>query len=59
MTNKKRQTEPDRLDGQALTHELYSDAYMAGTSDGVQQLADGEMKIEAKPYPEAEPHKKP
>jgi hypothetical protein len=35
-----------KLSGDALTRELFSDVYAAGTSDGVVQLAEGEIKIE-------------
>lgn len=39
-----------QTNGQALTRELLWDAYASGTSDGVQQQADHEMRIEAEPY---------
>ncbi len=49
MTDRKRSDAP-RLDGSELTHELFSDVYMAGTSDGVQQLADGSVVVEPVSY---------
>ena len=39
----------EKLDGDALTHELFSDVYMAGTSDGIHQLAEGKIKIPNEP----------
>ncbi len=49
MTDGKR-SEASRLDGSELTHELFSDVYMAGTSDGVQQLAEGSVVVEPVSY---------
>jgi hypothetical protein len=39
-------SQENRLSGEALTREQFSDVYAAGTSDGVVQLDEGEMKIE-------------
>jgi hypothetical protein len=49
MTDRKR-SDASRLDGSELTHELFSDVYMAGTSDGVQQLAEGSVVVEPESY---------
>ncbi|WP_219836920.1 YozQ family protein [Paenibacillus sp. R14(2021)] len=35
-----------QLEGSALTHEMVSDVYMAGTSDGVIILQDRQIKVE-------------
>ncbi|WP_261306190.1 YozQ family protein [Paenibacillus andongensis] len=39
-----------KLEGSSLTHEQISDVYAAGTSDGIHQLADGEVKITDEPF---------
>lgn len=41
-----------QLQGSELTHEQFSDVYTAGTSDGIHQLADKQIKIENEPYSE-------
>ncbi|MFB9328484.1 hypothetical protein ACFFSY_21335 [Paenibacillus aurantiacus] len=46
----KKNNAPNQLEGTELTREQFEDAYNAGTSDGVQQLADGEVKIENEGY---------
>ncbi|WP_162848554.1 DUF4025 domain-containing protein [Paenibacillus nanensis] len=42
----------EQLQGSELTHEQFSDVYTAGTSDGIHQLADKQIKIENEPYSE-------
>jgi hypothetical protein len=49
MTDRK-PSEASRLDGIQLTQELLSDVYMAGTSDGVHQLAEGSVVVEPESY---------
>lgn len=39
-----------QLQGNELTKEQFNDVYAAGTSDGVHQLADKQVKIENEPY---------
>lgn len=48
MSSKK--NAPKQLEGTELTREQFEDVYNAGTSDGVQQLADGEVKVENEGY---------
>jgi len=38
------------LDGSKLTHEMFMDSYMAGTSDGVHRLAEESIVIEPESY---------
>jgi hypothetical protein len=45
MKNENEQNDQN-LKGTDLTQEQFSDVYMAGTSDGVHQLAEGKIKIE-------------
>ncbi|CAM4492981.1 YozQ family protein [Paenibacillus tarimensis] len=48
-----RQTSRDenhKLKGTELTHEQFSDVYMAGTSDGIHQLKDRKVKVEQEGY---------
>ncbi|TYP72487.1 uncharacterized protein DUF4025 [Paenibacillus methanolicus] len=46
----KKNKNAQQLEGTELTREQFEDAYNAGTSDGIQQLADGEVKIENEGY---------
>ncbi|RCW42370.1 YozQ family protein [Paenibacillus prosopidis] len=39
-----------KLEGNALTHEQFSDVYAAGTSDGIHQLADEKIQIKNTPF---------
>lgn len=39
-----------KLKGNALTREQFSDVYMAGTSDGIHQLAEEKIKIINEPF---------
>lgn len=52
--NAQKQTESNgkQLQGTELTHEQFSDVYTAGTSDGIHQLANKQIKIENEPYSE-------
>lgn len=45
MTNNSQSQQNTSPDGQALTQEQLRDVYMAGTSDGVVQLADQTVTI--------------
>jgi hypothetical protein len=49
MKNENEQNDQN-LKGTDLTQEQFSDVYMAGTSDGVHQLAEGKIKIENEPF---------
>ncbi|WP_162262853.1 YozQ family protein [Paenibacillus sp. Soil787] len=40
----------NKLEGSSLTHEQISDVYAAGTSDGIHQLAEGEVQIKDDPF---------
>ena len=40
------------LQGEELTEELFSDVYMAGTSDGIHQLQKGKIKVKNEPFEE-------
>lgn len=44
--------EQQNLQGNALTKEQFSDVYMAGTSDGIHQLAQKKIKVDNEPYQE-------
>ncbi|WP_181438736.1 YozQ family protein [Paenibacillus sambharensis] len=51
MTERQKgQDDPHKLKGTELTHEQFSDVYMAGTSDGVHQLKDRKVKVERQGY---------
>lgn len=53
MDEKQSKSEENKnLQGNALTKEQLSDVYMAGNSDGIHQLAQGEVKVENEPYKE-------
>lgn len=39
-----------KLEGDALTHEQFSDVYAAGTSDEIHQLADKKIQIKNTPF---------
>ena len=49
MENNKEQ-DRQKLKGNALTQEQFSDVYTAGTSDGVQQLANEKIQIKNESY---------
>lgn len=42
--------QPKKMEMNDLTHEQLSDVYAAGTSDGINQLKNKELKIVNKPY---------
>ncbi|MBB3110290.1 hypothetical protein FHS18_002357 [Paenibacillus phyllosphaerae] len=53
MSEQKQQSQQQsNLQGNDLTEEQLNDVYMAGTSDGIQQLANGIVKIENEGYDE-------
>jgi len=45
-----KQSRASELDGSAMTREMFLDSYMAGTSDGVYELAEGSIVIEPESY---------
>jgi len=44
------QSRASELEGSELTRELFLDSYMAGTSDGVHQLAESSIVVEPESY---------
>ena len=50
--NNQEEKQPSQLQGTELTREQFWDVYAAGTSDGIHQLADKQIKIENKGYEE-------
>lgn len=49
MNRDRSQWNESNLEGNELTKEQLSDVYTSGTSDGIQKLADGSIKIPNEP----------